>query len=86
MDDSNCEQGMVLMSLSENSAGSCSLPLVNNDINDAAVAGGTNAQENVDKSDMWMASSPVPALNPISSSVDQPTSLVNSPATKVIYN
>lgn len=86
VDDSNCEQGMVLMSLSENSGGSCSLPLVNNNINDATVAGRANAQENVEKSDMWMASSPVPALNPISSSVDQPTGLVNSPTTKVIYN
>lgn len=83
VDDSNCEQGMVLMSLTENSVGSCSLPPVNNNINDSTVAGRTNAQENVDKSDLWMASSPVPALNPISSSVDQPTDLVNSPTTKL---
>ena len=86
VDDSNCEQGMVLMSLTENSVGSCSLPPVNNNINDSTVAGRTNAQENVDKSDLWMASSLVPALNPISSSVDQQTDLVNSPTTKVIYN
>ena len=32
-----------------------------------------------------MTSSPVPALNPVSSSVDQPTSLVHSPTTKLCH-
>ena len=32
-----------------------------------------------------MTSSPVPALNPVSSSVDRPTSLVHSPTTKLCH-
>ena len=40
------------MSMAENSVGSCSLSPINNNINDSTVSGGTNAQENVDKSDL----------------------------------
>ena len=43
VDDYNWEQGVVLMSLTENSVGSCLLPLVNNNINDSTVAGRSNA-------------------------------------------
>ena len=32
-----------------------------------------------------MTSSPVPTLNPVSSSVDQPSSLVHSPTTKLCH-
>lgn len=79
----NCEQGVVLMSLIENNVGSCLLPLINSNINDSTVDGRSNARETIYKSDILMASSLVPTLNPISSSVHQPTSLVNSSTTKL---
>lgn len=85
VDDSNCEQGMGQMSLTGNCVDGCLMPLVNNIANDSSVTGRTNAGENVNKSDLWMASSQLPALNPISLSVDLPAGSMNSPTTKVIF-
>ncbi|XP_043688716.1 zinc finger protein CONSTANS-LIKE 9-like isoform X2 [Telopea speciosissima] len=93
MDDSNCEQGLGLMSIDENNSSNYWGPTENNGTSDLAVASGMEDAENVDKFSMWMGSSSVPAPNPMPCVVDQPSGSVDPttaklccPGTKVLQD
>uniref|UniRef100_A0A5B7BP88 Putative zinc finger protein CONSTANS-LIKE 9 n=1 Tax=Davidia involucrata TaxID=16924 RepID=A0A5B7BP88_DAVIN len=86
VDDSNCEQGIGLMSLKDKSAGNSLLPPVNNSTTDLAIAGRTYDMENNDKNSIWMALSSVASMNPMPSVVAQPIGSLNSPTAKPCYS
>lgn len=80
--DSNCEQGLGLMSINEKCVSSCWAP-ENSSTVDMAAMSSLHDLENVDKFDVWMGSSSMSALNHLPRSVDQSAGSVES---KVIYS
>ncbi|KAF8414290.1 hypothetical protein HHK36_002292 [Tetracentron sinense] len=82
-DDSNCEQGLGLMSINENSVSNSWGPLETNSTVDVAVTGGMDDVENVDKFTIWMASFSAPAVSPLPSSIGQPVGSVISNTSKL---
>ncbi|OVA19738.1 zinc finger protein [Macleaya cordata] len=83
MDDPNCERGMGLMSIDENSVSNCWGPSEMNNKVDVAVSSGNNDMENMEKFDMWMESSSMPTLNAMQCGVDQPAGSLDSTAPKL---
>ncbi|XP_042520335.1 zinc finger protein CONSTANS-LIKE 10-like [Macadamia integrifolia] len=83
-DDSNCEQGLGLMSIDENNISNFWGPTENDGTSDFAVANGMEDVENVDKFCMSMGSSSVPAPNPMPCIADQPSGSVD-PRTIKLY-
>ncbi|KAJ4976350.1 hypothetical protein NE237_001456 [Protea cynaroides] len=83
MDDSNCEQGLGLMSIDENNISNYWGPTEENSTVDHAVASGMEDVENVDKFGLWMGSSSVSASNPMPRIVDQPSGSVDPTTAKL---
>ncbi|KAF8409775.1 hypothetical protein HHK36_005854 [Tetracentron sinense] len=77
VDDSNCEQGLSLMSINENTVTDYWGPPETNSIVDLAVTAKMDDVKDVDKSSIWMESPSMPAVNPMPCSVDQPAGSVN---------
>lgn len=78
VDDSNCEQGMGLMSINENCASTCwGAPGSRNNVDETM-----NELENLDKFNHWIGSSSTSAINPLPSSA-QPTGSVESTTPKL---
>ncbi|XP_077237550.1 zinc finger protein CONSTANS-LIKE 9-like [Tasmannia lanceolata] len=71
MEDSNCEQGLCLMSINENSVSNYWGPPDNSSTIDLAVPSWMCELENADKCDIWTGSSSMSALNRVPRSVDQ---------------
>lgn len=63
MGDPNCEQGMGLMSIDENTVSNSWGPNETNNNADAADTTGNNDAENLEKLNMWMESSSMPEGN-----------------------
>ncbi|XP_059663730.1 zinc finger protein CONSTANS-LIKE 9-like [Cornus florida] len=82
VDDSNCEQGFGLMSLTDKSGSNCLQPLANNNTTGEAVAGGMYDMGNKDNSSFWIESSSVNAKNHIPSVVNRPTGSLKSAIAK----
>nr|URA29435.1 B-box protein 20 [Muscari aucheri] len=78
MDDSNCEQGLGLMSINENSVSTCwGAPGSNSNIDETM-----NDLANMDKFNSWIGSSSTSAINPPPGSA-QPTGSVESTTPKL---
>ncbi|XXG53219.1 hypothetical protein AAC387_Pa03g1349 [Persea americana] len=74
----NCDQGLGLMSIDENSASTYWGPPENSSTVDLATMSNINGLENDDKLDAWMESSSMSPSNPMPCSVNQPAGSVES--------
>lgn len=83
MADSNCEQGMGLMSINENSVSNFWGAPENSSTIDIAKAGKMNDLETANKHNPLIGSSSTSAVNPMLCSADQPAGSVDSTTCKV---
>lgn len=83
MVDSNCEQGMGLMSINENSVSNFWGAPENSSTRDIDSAGKMNDLETPNKVNPWIGSSSTSAVNPMLCSADQAAGSVDSTTYKV---
>ncbi|XP_068636732.1 zinc finger protein CONSTANS-LIKE 9-like [Aristolochia californica] len=83
--DSSCEQGMGLMTIDENSINNCWVSRENSDAVNLDTKDKMHEVETAGKDDIWMGSSSMSALDPMSFCMDQPARSVESAMPKLNY-
>ncbi|KAG9448506.1 hypothetical protein H6P81_008471 [Aristolochia fimbriata] len=83
--DSNCEQGMGLMTINENSVSNCWDSKENKDAENLDIMNKMHETETMGKDDTWVGSSSMSALDSMSFCMDQPARSVESAMQKLNY-
>ncbi|XP_068641770.1 zinc finger protein CONSTANS-LIKE 9-like [Aristolochia californica] len=83
--DSSCEREMGLMSINDNSINNCWVPRENSDAVNLDIKDKMHEVETADKDDIWVGSSSMSALDPMSFCMDQPARSVELAMSKLNY-